>query len=210
MDSLFGAFFFLGSYSFGYLILKTAFPNIQSHSALNKMIISYVLGILIFGIGLFITIESGINSDYYIIATLIILTMLFTVALAKRILLDRDKITFDVKERPKSKTYVSISPPVQKKVAKKEAKEINFEHGLIVKTKEGKEAEKQVFKEKEANTSSQAAQSEEKKNALIKLRNAAIGIGNVKKENKKESDELEEDLLEDLEKLDNIKEEEEY
>ncbi|MFA6420398.1 MAG: hypothetical protein WCW13_06370, partial [archaeon] len=86
MDLLIYAFFLLGSFSSGYLLLRTGFPNTQTLPLVKKLALSYLIGAIVFGGAIIITTFANISDQYFIIAAFILLGMIFVILFAKRII----------------------------------------------------------------------------------------------------------------------------
>jgi len=201
------AFFLFGSFPAGYLLLRTGFPLTQKLNATKKLALSYIIGGLIFGAPIIALQYLEINPNYYMLLSLGLLIAFFVVMLTKRIALgETDPFTFQ-KEKKKS---LQIPSKLKEEKAAEKQKPIVFEQGLMVKTKEDTKG-KQVFKEKENNIQSTApAKSNEKNEALERLRKFAQEIKKNPQKSKGGPEEIEEDLLSNLSDEDTKEEEEEY
>ncbi|MFA5126360.1 MAG: hypothetical protein WC462_05160 [archaeon] len=217
MMSLIYVFFILGSFPIGYLLLRTGFPLAQNLSGLKKIGISYLIGLIIFGTPIFFLNFFEINENYFFAVCFVFLTMAFIILYAKRITFKETDPKI-IEEKKNIKGIPKITGGT-----KEEQKKIVFEQGLMVKSnkREG-ETKKQVFKEKEDNIlkvierKTKEIESEtrekEKKEALKKLRNFAQQVKSSDSRKKKteldkanEMNEIEEDLLNNLEEIDEIK-----
>jgi len=219
MMSLIYAFFILGSFPAGYLLLRTGFPFAQNLSGLKKMGISYIIGLIIFGAPILLLNFFGINENYFFAVCFVFLTMAFVILYAKRIIFKEKDPQIIIEEKKKASNISKkiIEEPIGRK-------KISFEQGLMIKsTTDNAETKKQVFKEKEDNIlikvierKTKEIESEskekEKREALKKLRNFAQQIKLSKQGKKKtelekanEMNEIEEDLLNNLEDTDEIK-----
>jgi len=213
MMSLIYAFFILGSFPAGYLLLRTGFPSTQNLSGLKKIGISYLMGLIIFGSPIFFLDFFEINENYFFATCFIFLAMAFVILYAKRITFKETDPKI-IEEKKKTGEISKINGE-----AKTGRKKIIFEQGLMVKSNtRGEETKKQVFKEKDDNIlkvierKTKEIESEtrekEKKEALKKLRSFAQQVKSSNSGKKKteldkanEMNEIEEDLLNNLEEV---------
>jgi hypothetical protein len=218
MMNLIYAFFILGCFPVGYLILRTGFPFTQKLSGLKKIGISYLIGLIIFGLPIILLEFMKISEKYFFVVCFVFFATIFIIFYAKRIIFEEKEPVMSF-EGKKKITLVQKKEEENKVTPKK----ISFEQGLMIKSnKREEETKKQVFKEKEGNIlkvlekNTKEIESknreEEKKEALKRLREFAKHaklMNQTKNKNNStktdEMDEIEEDLLNNLEDIDEIK-----
>jgi len=177
----------IGSVSWGYFLLRTGFPITQSYNKVKKLLLSYVLGLIVFGAG--IGFAFTVSENFFFAASCFALAVLFLALAIKRVLLQQK----DFVPLKKEETYATLP----KRVLTSE------ESGLrIVKQDSNAKKNEQVFKEQETKVNgilSEVAQGtsqfeqknsdREKEEALGRLRALAKqikGTEKIDKENKKE------------------------
>lgn len=210
MDYLIYAFFVLGSFSPGYLVLRTGFPSVQNMGKIQKMSLGYILGLILFGLPILAVTLFEINSIYYSVLCITLIALFFGVMLVKRISLKETDPLIPKEEKKKKAVVQEIPSEIIQKSQTTPQKKIVFEQGLVVKSKDS-ETKKQVFKEKPSNIVNTIRKNtieiedknkeNEKNEALERLRKFAQQIKLSKKQTKKEdeeSGEIEEDLLSKL------------
>ncbi len=203
MQTIFYAYFMLGSFSLGYSLLRIGFPKIQEEDLLKKIVYSYLLGLIIFGTGLIAGETLGIEA--FIVFSLVMYFFLACAMYIARIATKQTDSAKLIKEKDK------INVP-QKALSKEEkAAKINAENEEKTKKEEKKEPIKgEIFKVKESNViaelrrktakTEESQKTEEKEKMLKKLREYAKDINKKgekqKKQEKDLKDELEEELIE--------------
>ena len=211
MNPLIYGFFLLGSFPLGYALLRTGFPSTQKTGLFSKLAIGYLIGAIIFAIPLVLIFLFGLGEQYFSLASVITFILLFIIMFTKRVSLQETDPTL-----PKQTKHRNVIAP---EVIEKQSRpnKMAFEQGLMVKTKDNLEGKKQVLKEKGESILSALAkktneiesknQQDEKKSALEKLRQSAQQIKEKAQPKKKselkeaeEMDEIEEDLLNDINK----------
>jgi len=185
-------FLLLGSFSAGYSLLRVGYPKIQNQNAITKIAAGYTVGLILFGIPIFITQSQAWKEDALISLSVFAYWALFFILLVKRFSFrDTDPLIQPKSVERHGKYYKDKEikeEELNQDLPEDAPKKITFEQGLLVKAKGGKE--KQVFKGENNNT-----QGDSKEEALKKLRESAQGIKKAKKE---EDDEVDEDLLNNL------------
>ena len=192
MEIVFYALSFIGSFSIGYGILRAGFPEKQSLQAMEKLGYGYGIGAIIFIPGL---IAAGFfGGKGFLAISSIMLFILFAAMLAKRYATgETDSVPIQKEKRAR--------PALPRKVMAEEEKS-----GGAVQVVSASKIGEQIFKEKEPNVIAevrkktsemeQKKRSEEKDEALKRLRNFARDIkikeSKSAKKKKAEDDELEE------------------
>ncbi|MFA5930766.1 MAG: hypothetical protein WC821_00475 [archaeon] len=207
MNYLLYAFFILGSFSPGYMLLRAGFPSTQNWGMIQKISLGYFLGLILFGLPVLVIAALGLNETYYSLLCIILITLLFGVMFVKRISLQEVDPVIPKVEKKKKPFVQEVPASIVEKTQTMPQKKIVFEQGLIVKSKEG-ETKKQVFKEKPSNIVNTVIKNtaeienktkeNEKNEALERLRKFAQQIKLSKKQTKTEDEdgnEIEEDLL---------------
>jgi uncharacterized membrane protein YgaE (UPF0421/DUF939 family) len=220
---------FIGSFSLGYMILRTALPEKQSASLQEKLGYSYALGIIMF-IPSFI-VASSISAKSFFLIFIITFIIFFIGALVKR-KMDNSEDEIELIKEEKSEV-------IPKKILKKEREEKNWRNKNfpkkenIIKEEKNikKEAEKkkktfssgelkviggdkQIFKEKEPSVidklrektteSNKEISENEKKKTLEKLRGFAKDIDKKKNLEKNKKDFEEDEELEEIKEIDEM------
>jgi hypothetical protein len=193
------SFLILGSYSLGYGLIRIGFPLIQKRNLFEKIAIGYIGGIILFGLPFFIIDSFTLNEIYYALFSLIILLALILILFLKRTILNEEDPLIE-KEilKPINSNYTQTKEDYSKLIKednqKEKSKEIKFNQGLMVKSRNKKE---QVFKEenKDINYKNNSPLGVQKESIMSKLREYAQEIkGDLKEtKKKKEEDEIEED-----------------
>ncbi|MDD2531660.1 MAG: hypothetical protein PHY04_01880 [Candidatus ainarchaeum sp.] len=193
------SFLILGSYSLGYGLIRIGFPLIQKRNLFEKIAIGYIGGIILFGLPFFIIDSFTLNEIYYALFSLIILLALILILFLKRTILNEEDPLIE-KEilKPINSNYTQTKEDYSKLIKednqKEKSKEIKFNQGLMVKSRNKKE---QVFKEenKDINYKNNSPLGVQKESIMSKLREYAQEVkGDLKEtKKKKEEDEIEED-----------------
>lgn len=193
------SFLILGSYSLGYGLIRIGFPLIQKRNLFEKIAIGYIGGIILFGLPFFIIDSFTLNEIYYALFSLIILLALILILFLKRTILNEEDPLIE-KEilKPINSNYTQTKEDYSKLIKednqKEKSKEIKFNQGLMVKSRNKKE---QVFKEenKDINYKNNSPLEVQKESIMSKLREYAQEVkGDLKEtKKKKEEDEIEED-----------------
>lgn len=193
------SFLILGSYSLGYGLIRIGFPLIQKRNLFEKIAIGYIGGIILFGLPFFIIDSFTLNEIYYALFSLIILLAIILILFLKRTILNEEDPLIE-KEilKPINSNYAQTKEDYSKLIKednqKEKSKEIKFNQGLMVKSRNKKE---QVFKEenKDINYKNNSPLGVQKESIMSKLREYAQEVkGDLKEtKKKKEEDEIEED-----------------
>jgi|GEM_PF-4105698 len=191
MNELILAFLFVGSFSAGYSLLRIGFPQTQKRNAIEKITLGYILGISLIGIPSVLIELYSLELDAFIAILIFTYWALYLILLVKRLAFREADPQIEIKRTKKSEKdeFEKNSQKNDFEEEKFEKKKITFEDGLVVKGK----TEKQVFKEEKGNRNNKT--SEQREDALKKLRELAQGIKETKKE---KDDEIDEDFLNNL------------
>lgn len=209
MNLIWAIFFILGGFSTGYSLLRTGFPNALNWDLTRKLIPSFIIGAIVFGLPALITQGFGISSNYYFLICLIVFALIGILLYAKRVTYNET----DPLIEKQSKRRTAIPEKVltkeereRKGIGEAQGKAHDFEHGLLVKTVKvvkPEDVKKQVFKEKNTNVirdidkktkELENREKEKQKNEILKkLRASAKEID--EEAEKEETEEIEEDLL---------------
>lgn len=189
MQSFFYAYFMLGSFSLGYSLLRIGFPKKQGAELIEKIVYSYLLGLIIFGTGLIAGEVFGLEA--FIIFSLLMYFFLICIMFVARTATRQNDSIELIKEKRKIKVP-------QKALTKEEiAKNKKEEKEEILKQKEKDEKKEttkgEFFKVKESNVIAELRKKtikidendkkSEKENMLKKLREYAKDITKKKKKN---------------------------
>jgi hypothetical protein len=226
MIELIYGFYVIGSFSLGYSLLRTVFPQTQKQGVINKLIYGYLIGVMVVIPSAALTwfFQLGLTG-FFLLSAGIYFAFLLLFWIKRKSFNEKDQIEW---KKEKKKEEIPKRILKEDEQVKKSGKRMDFEHGLMVKTtgkeqtKQGtgspktvlQEKQKQVYKEKEDNiitalekkTKEMEAKNreKEKKAALERLRDFAQEIKEKKKKSELEEaeqmDEIEEDLLNEMSK----------
>ena len=164
-QEILAGFFFLGSFSLGYAVLRIGFPAKQRDSIVSKIIFGYVIGALIIAIGLIASVLVGevFFPAGIMIGALLSLVIAYTIKSTNN---QEDLAIANEFDKKRTKKRITPKKLEAKAITKETREKVNIREVLKKYKKEGNE---QAFKEKKANNSTE----EDKRSALEKLKKTA-------------------------------------